>query len=59
MDVLYPPNHMMPWSAMFKFNTWSKEQGETKQEALIGMSSGRKDAITRAFVYREQLQDMV
>ena len=47
LDMLHPPNHMMPWSAMFKFNGWSKLRGETKQEELIGMSSGKnrtKDA---------------
>ena len=47
LDVLYPPNHMMPWLAMYKFNNWSKERGEAKQEALIGMSSGQKDASTK------------
>ena len=47
LDVLYPPNHMMPWVSMYKFNNWSKERGEAKQEALIGMSSGQKDASTK------------
>ena len=47
LDVLYPPNHMMPWLAMYKFNNWSKERGEAKQEELIGMSSGRKDATAK------------
>ena len=47
LDVLYPPNHMMPFMAMYKFNNWSKERGEAKQEALIGMSSGQKDASTK------------
>ena len=47
LDVLYPPNHMMPWLAMYKFNNWSKERGEAKQEALIGMSNGQKDASTK------------
>ena len=44
LDVLFPPCHMMPYLAMFKLNTWSKERGETKQHELIGMSSGRKAA---------------
>ena len=30
LDVLFPPCHMVPWSAMAKLSTWSKEQGETK-----------------------------
>ena len=47
LDVLCPSNHMMPWLAMYKFNNWSKERGEAKQEALIGMSSGQKDASTK------------
>ena len=47
LDVLYPPNHMMPLLAMLKFNTWSKERGEAKQEELIGMSSGQKDASSK------------
>ena len=42
LDVLYPPNHMMPWLALHKFVNWSRERGEAKQEELIGMSSGRK-----------------
>ena len=44
LDVLYPPSHMMPWSALSKFNTWSRQRGEAKQEELIGMSSGKKDS---------------
>ena len=44
LDVLFPPCHMLPWSAMVKLNTWSRQRGETKQHELIGMSSGRKDA---------------
>ena len=44
LDVLFPPCHMMPWLAMLKLNTWSKQRGETKQHELIGMSSGRKAA---------------
>ena len=47
LDVLFPPSHMMPYLAMAKFNTWSKQRGETKQHELIGMSSGRKDATTK------------
>ena len=47
LDMLYPPNHMMPFLAMYKFNNWSKERGEAKQEALIGMSSGQKDASSK------------
>ena len=46
-DVLFPPCHMMPFSAMLKLNTWSKQRGETKQHQLIGMSSGRKAATTK------------
>eukprot|EP01051_Picozoa_sp_SAG22_P005982 SAG22_NODE_375_length_11547_cov_12.885657_1_plen_423_part_10 len=41
LDVLYPPNHMMPWMALLKFNSWSRARGEAKQHELIGMSSGR------------------
>eukprot|EP01051_Picozoa_sp_SAG22_P011459 SAG22_NODE_1104_length_5557_cov_11.548369_7_plen_73_part_00 len=44
LELLYPPNHMMPFLALLKFIHWSRERGETKQEELIGMSSGRKDA---------------
>ena len=47
LDVLYPPSNMMPFSAMHKFNLWSKERGEAKQQELIGMSSGKKDASTK------------
>ena len=47
LDVLYPPNHMMPFMAMYKFNNWSKERGEAKQEELIGMSSGKRDASSK------------
>jgi hypothetical protein len=47
LDVLYPPNHMMPSLGMRKFNAWSTERGEAKQEELIGMSSGRKDAAAK------------
>ena len=52
LDVLFPPSHMMPYLALLKLNSWSKERGETKQHELIGMSSGRKDAtakLTAAF----------
>ena len=49
LDVLFPPHHMMPWSAATKFVAWSRERGETKQQELIGMSAGRKDATTKAF----------
>jgi hypothetical protein len=42
LDVLYPPCHMMPYLAILKLNSWSKERGATKQHELIGMSSGRK-----------------
>ena len=48
LDVLFPPNHMMPWTGLGKFNTWSKERGETKQQELIGMSAGRKGATAKA-----------
>ena len=48
LDVLFPPCHMMPFLAMLKLNTWSKQRGETKQHELIGMSSGRKAATTQA-----------
>eukprot|EP01051_Picozoa_sp_SAG22_P011206 SAG22_NODE_1059_length_5764_cov_3.282966_4_plen_154_part_00 len=41
LDLLFPPGHMMPWSGLYKLNTWSREQGEAKQHELIGMSSGR------------------
>ena len=47
LDVLFPPCHMMPFLAMHRLNTWSKERGETKQHELIGMSSGRKDGTTK------------
>ena len=48
LEVLYPPNHMMPLNGLFKLNTWSRDRGEAKQHELIGMSSGRKDASTKA-----------
>eukprot|EP01051_Picozoa_sp_SAG22_P019025 SAG22_NODE_3383_length_1744_cov_2.390881_3_plen_56_part_00 len=35
---------MMPFWALYKYNAWSKVRGETKQEELIGMSTGREDA---------------
>eukprot|EP01047_Picozoa_sp_COSAG01_P027581 COSAG01_NODE_1824_length_9141_cov_10.234461_11_plen_68_part_00 len=47
LDMLHPPNYMMPFLALSKFNAWSRERGETKQQELIGMSSGRKDASTK------------
>mgnify|MGYP007134750371 CR=1 FL=1 len=47
LDVLFPPCHMMPYLAIAKLNTWSKERGETKQHELIGMSSGKKAASTK------------
>ena len=47
LDVLYPPNHMMPFMALYKFVAWSRVRGEAKQHELIGMSSGRKDASTK------------
>ena len=47
LDVLFPPCHMMPFSAMLKLNIWSKERGETKQHELIGMSSGRMKGTTQ------------
>eukprot|EP01052_Picozoa_sp_SAG31_P020329 SAG31_NODE_1523_length_8012_cov_39.769240_4_plen_261_part_00 len=46
-DNLFPPNHMIPWCGLFKFITWSKERGTSKQNDLIGMSSGRKDATSK------------
>ena len=46
-DVLYPACHMMPWLALLKLNSWSKERGETKQHELIGMSSGKKDGTAK------------
>ena len=48
LEVLYPPQHMMPFLALANFNRWSKERGEAKQHDLIGMSSGRKDAGTKS-----------
>jgi hypothetical protein len=48
LERLFPPNHMMPWTGLGKFNTWSKERGETKQQELIGMSAGRKGATAKA-----------
>ena len=54
LDVLYPPNHMMPLLGMRKFNTWSTERGEAKQEELIGMSGGLKDASRkRSSLYKD------
>ena len=50
LDVLFPPGHMMPCSAMSKLIIWSKERGETKQHELIGMSSGRKAGSTTAMM---------
>ena len=49
LDVLHPPNHMMPYLALSRFVVWSKERGEAKQKELIGMSSGKKDASTKQF----------
>ena len=48
LDVLYPPGHMMPFRAVRKLNDWSMAQGETKQQELIGMSTGRSDQKARA-----------
>ena len=42
LDVLYPPSHMMPWLALYKHLSWSRERGETKQHELIGMSASRE-----------------
>eukprot|EP01052_Picozoa_sp_SAG31_P033649 SAG31_NODE_3830_length_3842_cov_2.970345_2_plen_271_part_00 len=47
LDVLHPPNHMMPFISLAKFNHWSRERGEAKQHELIGMSSNRKDGATK------------
>ena len=45
LDALFPHWHTMPYLAMVKLNSWSKEQGETKLHELIGiMSSGKKAA---------------
>lgn len=49
LDVLFPPHHMMPYLGLMKFNSWSKARGETKQQELIGMSSGRKDVTATMF----------
>ena len=56
LDVLFPPCHMMPWLAMIKLNTWSKQRGETKQHELIGMSSGRKDATSKTMAAFETFE---
>lgn len=48
LDMLHPPNHMMPLMALLKVNSWSKERREAKQHELIGMSAGWKDATTKA-----------
>ena len=40
LELLHPPNHMMPFSALTKLNQWSRQRGEAKQHELIGMSSG-------------------
>ena len=48
LDLLFPPHHMMPYTGLVKFITWSKERGETKQQELIGMSSGRKGVAAKA-----------
>jgi hypothetical protein len=29
LDMLHPPNYMMPFLALSKFNAWSRERGET------------------------------
>eukprot|EP01051_Picozoa_sp_SAG22_P006765 SAG22_NODE_454_length_10311_cov_4.304446_1_plen_590_part_00 len=57
LEVLFPPNHMMPFLGLHKLNTWSREQGETKQHELIGMSSGRKDASSKANAFRDELAE--
>eukprot|EP01052_Picozoa_sp_SAG31_P025538 SAG31_NODE_2242_length_6109_cov_18.408819_8_plen_248_part_00 len=44
LDALFPPHHMMPYLAMRKLLTWSRERGESKQEQLIGMSASHKNA---------------
>ena len=56
LEVLYPPNHLMPYLGLYKLNTWTRERGEAKQHDLIGMSSGKKDATSKmhaAFVSTE------
>ena len=58
LEVLFPPNHMMPWLGLSKLNTWSREQGEAKQHELIGMSSGRKDTATKAqAIWKDQAEE--
>ena len=57
LDVLYPPSHMMPWSAFYKFNTWSRQRGEAQQEELIGMSSGKKDSSADAIALLNVARD--
>ena len=47
LEVLYPPQHMMPFMGLQKFIIWSRERGEAKQHELIGMSSGRKDGTSK------------
>ena len=56
LDVLFPPCHMMPFLAMMKLNTWSKQRGETKLHELIGMSSGKKAGTTKLMAALETFE---
>jgi hypothetical protein len=56
LDVLFPPSHMMPFLALYKLNTWSRQRGETKQHELIGMSSGRKSGSTQLMAALETFE---
>ena len=44
LALLYPPNHMMPYTILGAFFRYSRQRGEAKMHDLIGMSSWRKDA---------------
>eukprot|EP01052_Picozoa_sp_SAG31_P040078 SAG31_NODE_5714_length_2367_cov_1.231481_3_plen_164_part_00 len=47
LDVLFPACIMMPFGFLYKLLAWSRQRGEAEQQALIGMSSGKKDASTK------------
>eukprot|EP01052_Picozoa_sp_SAG31_P010379 SAG31_NODE_567_length_14028_cov_4.022328_18_plen_593_part_00 len=38
-DMLFPPNHMMPYLGIYRVIAWSRARGEAKQQELIGMSA--------------------
>jgi hypothetical protein len=56
LDVLFPPCHMIPFLAILKLMTWSRQRGETKQHELIGMSSGKKAATAKLLASLETFE---